>query len=122
MGRLQLRAATASGLALDHLFLLPDQLRKAANYRQALEDAGAELECPDYAQIAKQSEAVTALLRSEQTDLDSVRTQLQTLADAVTEPAITSGVQEHKAWVARLNDNSAKARSSVARAIAALAR
>jgi len=115
-----LRVATNLGLALDHLFLVPDGLRKAANYCQALEHAGARLECPAYEQIGRQSEEIAALLRLKRCDFNSIRAQLQALADALAEPVVRGDVQAQKTWVAKLKDNSAKARSGIAGAISSL--
>ena len=119
---LVLRLAAPCGLALDHLFVVPDHLRRAANYRDALEAVDVEVVAPDYARIGQQTAETVTLLRARAPDPDRVRAALQALRDALSVPSVPGDTHDHGIWVTRLLANTAAARSALKRAATALGR
>ena len=114
------RVATATGIALDHLFLVPERLQKAANYRQALDKGGSPPTCPDYGSLAPQARALTELLKAPTHDTNEARAKIQALLDALTEPTFTSDAEETAGLRARLQKHHSVARSDIQQALAAL--
>ena len=117
---LVLRLATPYGLALDHLFVVPDHLRRAANYRDALKAADVEVIAPDYARIEQQTAEAVTVLRTRGADPDRARSALQALSDALSAPEARGEARGHAIWATRLQANTATARSALKRAAAAL--
>lgn len=111
-----IRVATPFGLALDHLFGVPDRLRRAANYRRALEEAGAEVVCPDCEPIVKDVGGGVAQLLSRSPDSGAIRAELESLAAALPNPVVTLRAEAPKVWATRLQANIARARSGLQQA------
>ena len=111
-----IRVATRFGLALDHLFLVPDQLRRVANYRRALKEAGGEVACPDCEPTVKDVGGVVAQLLSRSPKSDAVRAKLESLATALPDPVVKETAKAPDVWVTRLKANVAKARFGLQRA------
>lgn len=115
------RVATAHGVALDHLAAVPDALQKAANYRQALLEAGTPGTCPDYGALLPRANAVIEGLRGRHLAAGSARTQLQQLLAGLPETASSAAGKEDDAFLAtRLRTHNATARAGLERAAAAL--
>jgi len=111
-----IRVATPFGLALDHLFPVPDQLRRAASYRRALEEAQAKVVCPDCEPIVREVAGIVEQIRSRSPDPNAVRARQEALATALADPAVSEDAKAPKVWVVRLKANLAKARSSLQQA------
>jgi hypothetical protein len=93
-----LRVATPFGLALDQLFPVPDRLRTAANYRDALRKAKAAPTCPDYEALAERVRAVQAAITARDVRSPEVLAQLRPVAAALTISSVRAAVTTETAW------------------------
>ncbi len=116
-----LRVATPLGLALDHLALVPDRLRKAANYRDALRGAHATLVCPDYESAIEDVHAVREMLMAEHAQSAAVLEALRSVLVVLSLPAVQS-TNDTAWWRARLMECTATARREISAAIDVLVR
>jgi hypothetical protein len=111
------RVASPADLARDHLAAVPDLLRKAAKYREALRDAGVAVEGPDYEALrAVVGQAATAL----QTDGPGAVTLLADAQARLTDPRAPGGDGIHSTWTRRLSEYTARARARLRAASAVL--
>ena len=115
-----LRVAAPCGIALDHLFTVPDQLRKAANYRDALREAGAKVVCPDYERQLREVQAGQQLLAAEEAQSQQALLKLKEIAAGLTQPRAEVGKDKTAAWRIRLADCSSKAKQGASTAAMAL--
>jgi hypothetical protein len=116
-----LRVAGPAGLALDHLFLVRDRLRKAANYRDALRQAKTAAASPDYEALAKRVQTVQGVLATRDVQRPDVLAQLRPIAAALTIPSVQAATAETAWWGRRLADCTDAARREVLAAIGVLA-
>ncbi|MCX7598782.1 MAG: hypothetical protein N2512_07920, partial [Armatimonadetes bacterium] len=112
-----LRVADTAGLALDHLSLVPDFLRRAANYRDALTQAGAAVTAPDYGQAVSRILEVSRTLRQ---GASGARSELEALAQALSVPVIEATGEQQQRWARRLEELTAQARTRIEAAAEAL--
>ncbi len=115
-----LRIAAAADIARDLLFIVPDFLRKAENYRRALGRAGLPAECADYPRILRALQKTSAMLGSGRATAEKAQKQLRALAAALVVPRLKSDAGSHRLWLEKLTLNTAGARRWLRRAVAAL--
>lgn len=108
-----LRVATPFGIALDHLFDVPDLLLKAANYRDALRITAPLATFPNYEAMITRVQNVQSMLRAQSVQTSEVLAQLQLTAAGLETPSLQSASAE-AAWRSeRLADCTVAARESV---------
>jgi len=117
-----LRVATPFGLALDHLFAVPDLLLTSANYRDALRDANAAVVCPDYEALAQEVQVVQSALMARDVQSANVLVRLQGIAAALTVPDVQPRTAETKWWSERLTNRGAAARQGMLAAVSVLSK
>ncbi|MBT4818575.1 MAG: hypothetical protein HON70_22890 [Lentisphaerae bacterium] len=108
-----LRVGTQTDVVLDHLFRVPEELQKAENYRQALEEEDVPPTCPDYTSLGTRTRALIDLLKASPRPPQGARADLQSLLVALTEPTFTSDARETAAWRAGLKKHSTAARNGI---------
>jgi hypothetical protein len=111
-----LRVATPSGLALDRLSPVPDLLRKAANYRDALQSAKVAASFPYYEALAGAVRAMQATLAAQDVPSPDARTRLQAVAAALTIPDMQPPTVQTTWWSQRLAVCTTTAREQVSAA------
>jgi hypothetical protein len=112
-----LRAATSFGLALDHLFVVPDLLLKAANYSNALRDANVATDFPDYDALTESVQTIQRMLMAKDVQSTDVLAQLRTVADALIMPNVQPETAETMWWSERLTNCTATARREISAAV-----
>ena len=118
-----LRAATRFGLALDHLFLVPDHLLRAANYRAALRESKTSPVCPDYDNLIRQVKAAQSLLPARDVQISKVQAQLRSIPASLAQLNVPSAAAlsgEAAWWLQRLTECNRTARQGISAAIEAL--
>jgi hypothetical protein len=115
-----LRVATPFGIALDHLFAVPELLLKAANYRDALQHAKAVTICPDYETLIEQVQAIQKMLTVRDVQAAEVLAQLPPIAAALTVGTLRPGNAQAVWWAERLADLTGAARREILAAVAIL--
>jgi hypothetical protein len=108
-----LRVATPFGIALDHLFPVPELLLKAANYRDALRQAKATTVCPDYEALIEQVQTVQKMLTARDVQAAEVLAQLPPIAAALTVRTLRPENAEAAWWGERLADLTGAARREI---------
>jgi hypothetical protein len=114
---LVLRVADEAGIALDHLWLVPDLLRRAANYRRALEAAGASVAAPDYDEVLSHLAEVAQSVRRKAAE---ARADLEAMARNLPAPQVAGAEEKGEGWAQRLKDLTAQARARILAAAEAL--
>ena len=117
-----LRVATPFGLALDHLFAVPDLLLTSANYRDALRDANAAVVCPDYEALAQEVQVVQSALMARDVQSANVLVRLEAAAAGLTVPDVQPRTAETKWWSERLTNRGAAARQGMLAAVSVLSK
>jgi len=112
--------ATRFGLALDHLLLVPDHLLKAASYRDALRQANVAVDCPDYEPLIESVRTIERALLAQDVESANVLAPLQSVAEALTSPAVSLWTGETTWWSQRLTNQTTAARDAVSAAVDAL--
>jgi hypothetical protein len=102
------RIASKRDLAADHLDAVPDLLRKAANYRDALKQANVTVQCPDYEGARGLAEKALAALHA---GTPPPPAQLQTIADSLVAPVLGGDAADHAFWRQRLAECTAQAQA-----------
>ncbi len=115
-----LRIATASGVALDHLFGVRDHLQRAYNYRRDLEQVGVTATSVDYERVADELDRAIAALRSKAPEVDHVRELLTSMSKGLSDLTVNGEVPDHKDWVMRQRVACSEVRSGLDRAAGAL--
>ena len=111
------RIASRRDLAGDHLGAVPDLLRKAANYREALKQANVAAQCPDYETARGLAEQALTACRA---GTPPAPAQLQAIADSLAAPVIGGDAADHAFWRQRLAECTAQAQARLRSAEAAL--
>jgi len=117
-----LRVATPFGLALDHLFAVPDLLRTSANYRDALRDANVAVVCPDYEALVQEVQIAQSALIAQEVRSADVLARLQAVAAALAAPDVQPWTTETRWWSERLTNRSAAARQGILAAVSVLSK
>lgn len=115
-----LRVATVYGVALDHLFLVPEHLLRASCYRDALEESDIALVCPDYEALSERVGIVQGQLLAQDVPSLDVLEQLESIAAALASPDVQPTTTESAWWAERLVDCTAAARRGVMAAVGIL--
>jgi len=115
-----LRVATPSDIALDHLFVVPDLLLKAANYGSALRQANVAEACPDYEALIGRVQSIQSTLTTQDVRLADVLTELRLVVAALATPNLQPGSVETTWWAGRLIDCATAARQEISAAMSAL--
>jgi len=115
-----LRVATPSDIALDHLFVVPDLLLKAANYWGALREANVAASCPDYEALAKGVESIQSTLMAKDIQSADVLAPLRLVAAALVTPNLQPETAETIWWGERLIGCTTAARQEISAALSAL--
>lgn len=112
-----LRVAGKACLALDQLCIVPDLLRKGANYREALARAGAAVTAPDCAQVLSGVLEVVGAVRQ---GAAGARGNLLGLAQILSAPVAQASGEQQQRWAQRLSDLTTQARTRILAAAEAL--
>ncbi len=115
-----LRVATVCGVALDHLFLVPEHLLRASRYRDALQASDIALVCPDYEALRERVDIVQGQLMAQDVPSLDVLVQLDAVAIALVSPDVQPTTTESAWWAERLVDCTAAARRGVLAAVGIL--
>lgn len=115
-----LRVATPLDIALDHLFVVPDLLHKAANYSNMLRDANVATDFPDYEALTEWVQTIQSMLTAEDVQLADVLAQLRLIAAALAMPNLQPEAAETTWGAKRLIDCTTAARQEISAAMSAL--
>jgi hypothetical protein len=115
-----LRVATPSDIALDHLFVVPDSLLRAANYYSALREANVATSCPDYEALTERVQTIQSMLTAEDVQSADVLAQLRAVAEALIMPNLQPETAETMWWSKRLTNCTETARCRISAAMGAL--
>ena len=111
------RVATPFGLAFDRLDAVRDALRKSANYREALRDAGVAAAYPDYEGLIESVQIVQEMLRGPEVEAMQILTRLQTMERSLAGLDVFATSIPTVDWSVRLSECTAEALSGISAAV-----
>ncbi len=108
------------GLARGYLLDVSDLLVKAANYRDALQDANVAVSSPDYEALAAEVHSIQAMLGAQDVQSSEVLARIQSVAAALTMPNVQPQGGETAWWAERLAVCATAAQQQISAALDAL--